>query len=433
MRYIPSNLSILTAMQIYQALRYGAWALVSVMLSKSFLMQSEIGRYEQVMMLGTFFSFFWINSIFITLLANYNTKSQNSRDFFFSVFCIFTLFNTLFAIVLYVGQHQVCQLLIGKYELHYFELMLCFFYLNNFSYFIEHIFLLHQKSLQLLLYAAFNLIIQVSFVAIAVFYFQSLQSLFIGLICFAAFKIPIVLYLVYPFCRPFNIQTTKEVLIICMPLVVSFFITGSNEFIDKFMVSHYFDKAMYAQYTYGARELVISTVLSQALTAVCLTAASYDFDAGLSMLKSKSIAYVRILFPIAIVGMFATFYFFPVVFNTNFSMSWAIMNTYFLLLIPRFLFPQVVLNVLGKNNFILIASVFELAFNLLFTFLLFPLLGFIGIALGPLMGLILGKILLIYFCSFYEVPLTKFVFIKEYVLWSIVLVLSYLVSLFIFL
>jgi O-antigen/teichoic acid export membrane protein len=423
------NISILNAMQLFQALRFGTWATISIMLSKSVISQSEIGNYEQVMMIGTFFSFFWINSLFTNLLANYHKNEQNKSQYFSTTFLIFVIINSIFALLLFALKSKICFLLTGSSQLKNYNVMLLLYYFTNFSFFIEHNFLLEKKTTQLIVYAIANFTLTIALIAFSLYYLKSIYYVFISIIGISIIKIPIVLYVAQLLNFKFNWTLFKQISIGISPLLISFLISGSNEYVDKFMISHFFDKSIYAQYTYGAREFIIATILAGSLSSATLPLASSNLKAGMQQLKSKSIHYVRILFPIAMIGMFMTFYLFPFVLNKNFETTWLISNTYLLLLIPRFIFPQVIINAVGKNKVIIVSTCLEILANIVFVCIFYPLIGIVGIALGPVIGFIVDKIVQIVYCTNYlKINMNEYVHVKEYLFWTFLLSLSYVLS-----
>lgn len=426
--------SIISASQIYQALRFGGWAVTSVLLSKSYFTQAQIGHYEQLMMMGTFFSFFWVSGLFTTLLAQYlKVDTQERSTYLFNHFLVYLLCNVLYVVFFQVGAEYISVALTGLH-LQYISWMSMVFFLNNLSYYIEHIYILQKKSLSLLVYSVFNFGLQVVAVYVALQTQQGVLGVMQGLIVFGSIKLLWTLWELYKNTKwVVSAELVRFIFYNTVPLLFTFFITNSNDFIDMMIISHRFDQATFSSYVYGAREFMIANILVQGLSASILPMLSTHLTEGLSMLKSKTIFYTRILFPVVILLMFGTYYVFPILFNPRFEITWFITNTYFLLVIPRMLMPQTIFNALSKNKILLYVSIAEMIVNVVSTLILLKWVGIIGVALGTVCAYVFEKIALVILLQRREgISLDKYLELREYAVWCVLLISAYIGSLLLF-
>jgi len=127
--------------------------------------------------------------------------------------------------------------------------------------------------------------------------------------------------------------------------------------------------------------------------------------------------------------MFAAPVLFPIVFNPDFKDSALIFNIYLLLLISRVLFPQTILIGLKKTGFILWVSVIELVINVALSLILVQIMGLIGVAVATVIAFACEKIMMISYNYFQlKIPLSSYLNVRMYVLYSGLLVGSFLLS-----
>ena len=182
------------------------------------------------------------------------------------------------------------------------------------------------------------------------------------------------------------------------PLILSFVVTGSAQYIDGYLVSKFFGESELAIFRYGARELPFSLLLANALSLAMVPqlAGKNNLDVALQKLKSESSKLILYLFPISIILMIGSKWFYPMLFNENFADSAIIFNVYLLLISSRFIFPQSVLIAKNENKLLFNVSIIELITNILISVILMFKLGTIGIAYGTVIAFAVEKIILIF-------------------------------------
>jgi O-antigen/teichoic acid export membrane protein len=156
-------------------------------------------------------------------------------------------------------------------------------------------------------------------------------------------------------------------------------------------------------------------------------------DETLIMIKRKSLQYIRYLFPFAILMLISSQFFFQYVFNKYFFQSYKVFDIYLLLIISRFVFPSTVLMGFKKNKIILNISLIELLINISVSLLLVKFIGFIGVAYGTLIAYFSERIMLaIYIKKELSIPFSKYIPIKDLVIFSSILILVFIAKLVIY-
>jgi O-antigen/teichoic acid export membrane protein len=187
-----------------------------------------------------------------------------------------------------------------------------------------------------------------------------------------------------------------------MPLIGSYLLSGSSQYIDGFVASWITDPASFALFRYGAKEIPISKDLSNGLHSAMLTEFSTSERTRRAMydLKTKSLKLMHYLFPLSIVMMLCSKWIYNNLFTYEYHRSSDIFVVYLLMVISRILFPQTILIGMKKTRVVFWASLLELILNIPLSLYLAQVynggqLGLVGIGLGTAIIHILEKIFLI--------------------------------------
>lgn len=412
--------------QIFQVLRFLTILITGILLAKSKMNIRDIGSYESLIFFSGAVSFFWVSGLLNGLLSSYNKSIQEGNNtLLFNTACSLYLLNSILLIFLLIF-HQTAQRLLPDEAIDYYPLMLLYIFLNNPTFLIEHLLLLTNKSIGLLKYGVINLIAYVSAVAIPVYLGYGLEYSFYGLIVLAAIK-NIILHRLLTGCSQLqiNFKIIFDQILFSLPLIFSLLISGSAEYVDGLLVSTHFGSDAFAIFRYGAKELPLAVLLSGAISnALVPKLAASRFDkTGLNQLKKESARLMHLLYPITIVLLLTSNYFYPLVFREEFSSSAVIFNTYLLLLISRVVFPQTLVIAAGKNNFIFKIALVEITVNVLVSYVLMLKLGIIGIAIGTLAAFIVEKCCLaLYVHIKMKIPISEYLQWKTWLFYSCLLV-----------
>ncbi len=425
-----ANLSVTRGFQIFQLFRFSALLLAGVLLSKSNIAIQEIGVYEGLIFISGAVSFFWVNGILNGLLSQYKKEEKNKNVYFFNTGLLLVFMSILLILFMMVFSQTVQQFLPSTTPKIY-GLMLIYIFLNNPTFLIEHIFLLNENTKGLLQYGALHTLAYVAAVIFPVWMDWELEFVFYGLILLSLVKNFYLWVLIYKE-NVFQINTKVivDLLTFSTPLIFSFGLAGSAEYIDGLLVSSHFGSDQFAIFRYGARELPLAVLLSSSLSASFIPRLNQNnLHPELSNLKKESLNLMNLLFPITILLVYLSTWIYPIIFRAEFISSAPIFNTYLLLLVSRVLFPQTLVLAAGKTKVILQLAIFELIINFTCSYFLMLEYGIIGIAIGTLIAFYAEKLLLIFYVKRnLKINLTEYVPLSRWLIYSLVLYLVYFLT-----
>lgn len=416
-----------SGLQLFQLLRFGSFLLTGIFLAKGNISLETIGAYESLMFMSAALSFFWVNAMLNSLLASYPSHTEKKK-YLFNVAVLIMIISVAVFVILRVAEPMIITLF-SKNALPYFHLFTFFLLINNPCYLIEYIYLIQEKPIALLTYGTISFAASVMVVVIPLYLGYDLAISIKGLIIVAVIKLLWLLKLllehgeakVY---RPY----IKQHFYLALPLLLSFLMSGSAEYIDGMMVTHFFGAKVFAIFRYGAKEFPFSLLLANALSMALLPALSStnQLDEGLATLKQKSERLMHFLFPVSIVLLLTSQWFYPLVFNKNFADSAPVFNVYLLLILSRMLFPQTIVMALKETKIIFVISVIEIAVNVMASYLLMMRFGLLGIAYGTVVAYIVEKgLLMLYLFHTKKIIPGKYIPLRTWTVYCIILILCY--------
>ncbi|MBK7682867.1 MAG: polysaccharide biosynthesis C-terminal domain-containing protein [Bacteroidetes bacterium] len=425
-----TNLSITRGFQIFQLFRFAALLFTGILLSKSNIAIQDIGVYEGLIFISGAVSFFWVNGILNGLLSQYKKEEINRNVYFFNTALLLVFMSIILILIMTVFSQTVAHFLPSTTQRIY-GLMLIYIFLNNPTFLIEHIFLLKENTMGLLMYGILHTVAYISAVLIPVWMGWEIEFVFYGLILLSIFKNSYLGILIY---KENVFKINKKVLVDLLsystPLIFSFALAGSAEYIDGLLVASHFGSDQFAIFRYGARELPLAVLLSSSLSSSFIPRLSQNnLRSELSNLKAESLKLMNLLFPITILLVCFSHWLYPLIFRAEFSASAPIFNTYLLLLVSRVLFPQTLVLANGKTKVIMQIAVFELIINFISSYFLMIKFGIIGIAVGTLIAFYAEKFLLIFFVKRnLKVNLNEYLAVNRWIIYSLVLFLVYFLT-----
>ena len=426
------NPGITKGFQAFQILRFAAVFSAGILLSKGKVSIADIGSYESLIFISGAFSFFWVTGILNSLLSTYSLDfNAGKKGIFYNTTVLLIALNTLLVLILMVLKNAIIGLLPAGSE-QIFPLLLVYMFFNNPGYLIEHIFLLKQKTKQLWIFGSAQLLYYLVLFSIPFFTAFDIFFCLYGLILLAFLKVLYLIFLIKKECEfSFNKSMIYEQLSFASPLIISFLLAGSAEYIDGLLVSTHFGSDQFAIFRYGARELPLAVLLSSSLSAAFIPRLSTPSNLSLELnaLKKESLKLMHLLFPITIALVFFSSYLYPLIFRPEFISSAAIFNTYLLLLISRVAFPQTIILAHGRNKTILKIALIELFVNFTFSYLFMLQFGLIGIALGTLVAFFTEKLILMFYVKkLYRITISQYLSTKTWSFYSLLLLVAYYIS-----
>ncbi len=431
------RLNRFNSLQTFQFLRFGTFFLISILMAKiAALYQHEYGlklisQYENLMLVTSSLTFFWVSAICNTLIPYYNNASVSTKKkLFFNTFVLLTAFSLVAAIVVVI----MGRTLDGK-DKYLFDMFALVVLLNTPTYITDYIYYLRGEYKQLIRWGVVTFGAHIILLCMPLFFKQSLGLAVNMLLLLSLIKFTYTILLLMKH-SIISVQTklTGDFMMKAIPIMFSILLAGSMEYINSYIVEFNFDNETFAMFRYGARELPVFLILANSLSNVysgeiAKMNQTGKLEEGLTQLKASSTKLMRWLFPCTILLMYLSPYLFKYAYNQQLLEGYKIFNVYLLLIISRMIFPQTVIMGILKNRVFYVISTNYLIINIVLSFWFIYLFGIIGIAYATVIAYTIEKLMLVAVCRLEGIPLQKYAPIKEYILYSLITVAAYFLSL----
>ena len=414
------KISSVSSLQLFQLTRYAGFTLIGIAFAKMGISKSEIGQYETFMLITGTCSFFWIAGLMNSMLAIYATQQEEEKKRL-----LFTTFSLLIAMSLTAG---LVQLFIPGGS----RLVLGYLLFNNAAYMVEYILFLTGQRRKLIVYGIVIAVIQLGLCVWSEYNFDNMDWTLSMLVTTALIKFAYVLWQVrINTIIHFDFRKIKYLFLLALPLMMSFFVTGSAEYIDGYIVKHYFSIADFSVFRYGSHDFPFFTILAATLSMSLIPKVAENLSTGLESIKKESLRYMHFFFPTAIAVILLSKWLFTIFFSPQFTQSGQVFAVLMLLTIPRMVFPQTILTALKANRLILLVAVAEMLVNLSASLLLAPHFGLEGVAMGTVIAFTAEKIMMssILYVKYKISPL-QFIPLRAYLAYSIATIAVYVASLY---
>lgn len=431
------RLNRFNSLQIFQFLRFGTFFLISILMAKiSVLYQHEYGlrlisEYENLMLVTSSLTFFWVSGIAQTLIPYYNNSNPVRRKkLLFNTFVLLTVFSFVAAIVVVIMGRTIS----GK-DKYLFDMFALVVLLNTPTYITDYIYYLQGQYKQLITWGVVTFTAHVILLCLPLVlgFSLGLAINMLLLLSMVKFSYTILLLMKHSI---ISVQTklTADFLKKATPIMFSILLAGSMDYINSYIVQFNFSKEQFAMFRYGARELPVFLILANTLSNVYSGELSKlntqgKLEEGLANLKKSSTRLMRWLFPSTILLMFLSPYLFKYGYNEQLLSGYKVFNVYLLLIISRMLYPQTVIMGLFKNRVFYVISSNYLIINIILSFWFIYLLQDItGIAYATVIAFLIEKLMLIVVCHLEGVPMRKFTAVGEWITYSILTILAFYLS-----
>ena len=393
------KLTNISALQLFQLMRFGALMLIGIVFTKTSLSTQAIGEYEQFLFLAGGVSYFWLNGLIRGLLPLTNDDKQTNHTRFFNAFVLLSLFSLVCAGLLGLLARPVSDALLNKNHIQYLGLLLLYLVLSVPANLIEYFFLIRKESSRILSYGLISFSLMIAFVVVPSIAGLEIKYSLYGLLAVAVLRYVFLWVLMLKNgSLKISVPFMKEHLSLSAPLILSAVLSGSAQYVDGFIVTSRFDEATFAIFRYGARELPLALLLANAFSNAMLPEfnKTNKLEENLSKIKLESLKLANVLFPFSAVLLAFSHFLFPVVFNTQFKESATIFNIYLLLVTSRLLFPQTLFVGLKQTSVIAWASFLELMINVSLSLWFVQLWGIEGIAYATVIAYLFEKSFLVF-------------------------------------
>ena len=399
------------------------------MLTKVGLSTAQIGYYESFMLISGITSFFWLGGLMNTLVSfAANQRGETIKRYFFNAFLILLTLNILVngVIVFANPLFQKYNLIISQQQV---VLLLLFNLLNHTSYLVEHYYLITKNTRWLNRFSGITFIVTILLCGVILLMHSSLDYLLFAIVLSASFRFMwLIAILIRNNCFELVPSFLYQYIWQASLLSLSILLGSLADYLDEILVNLYFSKQWFAIFKYGAKEFPLLLLFSNALNTVFIQEIGENKELGLQKIKQLSARLMYWIYPLMIGLLFTSYYWFPKIFSASFDQSNKVFNIYLMLAISRMLFPQSVLSGLGKNQYLVYASIFELIVHVGLSLVFLQWLGIYGIAAAAVIAYLSDKIFLMLICRYrFQVKVSSYVPIKTYLFFNMLLIVSFVV------
>jgi len=426
---LKNKITNISALQFYQLLRYTTLVIISILLSKSYFTQVQIGEYETLLFIAGSVSFFWLNSIIKSFLSLHKRANKEQSDIF-NFYILILIFSIVIFLILKI---LVLSKISGLHNIKYVNLITYYILLIGTSSISEYILLVKNKIKEIFIYGVISYSIQFIIVGCSIFIFADILYVLYSLILVSILRNIFTMYIVAKYSTiKISIQFLKNNLKLSYPLMFSFLLSGSAQYIDGIIVKYKYNNDVFAIFRYGTKEFPILIILTDALSnALVSEFSSTNIKNVLLKLKQKSTKLIKYLFPVSILLLVFSNYLFQYIFNKQFIESAKVFDIYLLLIISRMLFPQTIMLGLRNTKIIFSASIIEFIINVTLSLLLVQYYGIEGVAFATIIAFISEKLFLIYkLKTVYKISAKEYINIKQLLLFSLLLIFIFIIKYF---
>jgi len=426
------KLTHISALQIFQLIRFSTLILIGIVFAKNGLATSDIGQYETFLLLAGAVSFFWLNGLIQGFLPTQGEQSVSRKSSaLFSIFYLLLVFSGLAVVFILLFENSISGFLLKDSPIPFLKYLLPYILISSPASLVEYIYLIKKQGKMILFYGVLSFFIMFLLVVLPPVLGFSIEYSMVGLVVSALFRFVWLLVLLFRNSSPIpDFTFIGNQLKYAAPLVLSMFLSGSAQYIDGFIITSYFDDATFAVYRFGAREFPLVLLLANAFSSSMLPgfADRSVLKFNLDKIRQNSQQLAFWLFPLSGILMIISHWAFPIIFNVSFTGSATIFNIYLLLIISRLLFPQTILIGLQKTRAIMWASLIEIVANVALSLWFVQLWGLPGVAYGTICAYILEKLVLMVFvrrdCGF---GISEYLNVKQHLLYSLLLSVVFIV------
>ena len=416
----------ISALQIFQLIRFSTLILIGVVFSKSGIATSEIGQYETFLFVAGAVSFFWLNGLIQGFLPSADKDSSSGKSSgLFNVFYLLAAFSVLTVFFVVLFERTIAGHLLKGSGIPFLNYLLIYILMVSPASLVEYIYLIQKRGKSMLIYGCVSYALMFFLVALPPVFGFGIEYSLIGLLISAASRLIWLLGLLFRYSNPaVDPGFIRKHLKSAYPLIFSMLLSGSGQYIDGFIITSYFDDATFAVFRFGAREFPLVLLLANAFSSSMLPgfADRAELKSNLGKIKQNSQKLGFWLFPLSGAMMLISHWAFPFIFNVNFSASATIFNIYLLLIVSRLLFPQTILIGLQKTKAIMWASFFEIVMNVALSLWFVQIWGLPGVAYGTVCAYIFEKlILMVYVRKDCEFKISDYLNVKQHLLYSLFL------------
>lgn len=416
--------------QYYQVIRYVVSILISVIMVRSDLQKTDLGYYEVWIFIVTTLTFFWSAGIKNALLSYYpNLEQKTGNVLIGNIFCVLLGISFFFGLLLFALPQCIIPLFIKENILPHTHWVAIYLVLSVPLVLIENILYLNRLTRHLINYTHWSQGSLIFIFLIVAFFDPTLINYIYALVLTAFSRFLYLLFwLIKNSSFTFQTKQLKVFLIFTIPLIFNMLLGSVMDFIDGWFVTRYFDMSYFPVFRYGARELPFSTILFSSLSAAMIPVLLKD---GMNSqdIRIRVNRLMHILFPASIVSMLISPLIFPSIYSPVFKESAFIFNIYLLIISSRVLMPQSYNFALHQHKIIIWSGIFEIVVNVMLSYWWMKHWGVFGLAFATVVAYFIQKVILIVY-NFWrnDIPISRYLDIKYYLVYSVLLYLTFFIT-----
>ncbi|MEY4134987.1 MAG: hypothetical protein RL386_1337 [Bacteroidota bacterium] len=372
-------------------MRQASLLLSSVILVKCAFPPGEIGIYEQLFFVQYALSFFWVSGLIQALLSMYPRLAPLQQEqFLVAAYLVMLSISILLTGMMYGGSKPLLHFLTGQAELPHYTLFLFQQLLHLPTFLLEYLLLLRRRPRAIIGFGALSFGGALLAIGIPAMTGRGLEGVFWGFTLLGFIKHSWLIYEIsclkgtWKYAWP----TLGPWLSLALPLMAYTFLGGLIQAYGGWSVNRYYagDSAQFALFRYGAREFPLIIALSEALNAALVPLVAGRGAESFAEIRHKTLRLMHLIFPISILLLASSQYWFTWIFNSEFKDSIPVLNAFFLLAISRVVFPRAILIGLRDNRAVLAFSVLEFGLLAVAAAYLLPVRGIQGVALATVIA-----------------------------------------------
>jgi O-antigen/teichoic acid export membrane protein len=176
-----------------------------------------------------------------------------------------------------------------------------------------------------------------------------------------------------------------------LPVGMTSLVDTISSWLDRTLISHYFDAAQLATYTYGAVEIPFISIVIGSVAPVLLSRFSSDLKEGnyravLEIWHRATSKGAVILFGLFFMFLWIAPEFIAAVYSSKYRDSALYFRIYLALLPVRIVAFMPILYAMGRNTYVLVGTAIEVLLNLALSIILIHQIGMAGAAVGTVLS-----------------------------------------------
>lgn len=433
MNILPIHWDISRAFQAFQISRQVGSILMAILLAKSNLELDDIGLYEQLLFLGYILTFFWLQGLLQGFVASYPISDPtNQRSLEQAAAGLLILIGAGLGLLSWLFAGPFSALFTGGVVPDsWWQLFAFFFIPAQVTSLVEHVYLLRGDKRSLLVWTIFTSLGMILALILPVWWYGTLQAGIWGLIGYAALRVIWMVILIRPwFVLQRSIPVLSEWGRLSLPLIGYAIAGGATVIVDGWIINHHYHNAqVFAIFRYGARELPFSMALASGVGTAAIALLVANWTTGLQDLKKRIARLCHMMFPITLVLIATSNWWYTKLFSPDFAASAQIFNIYLLILISRVLLTSPLLTAGRHTKAMLTIGVMELAVNIILSLIFVQFWGIAGVAWATVIAYTFEKLAhMVFIRSVYKLSPSAYLPTGLVLRYSTLMILVYLLT-----